>query len=117
MFFISIELEKESREGVNTLGPVKFRNNKLDKGLAERYTIKIEIPTVYIKILYLLPINLLFDRIIYNVSRFFCPRTSSVYRGVWFKECLKQIVRNLAVLKKQEETRGRRSVDPLHAVD
>jgi hypothetical protein len=117
LFFISMELERESREGVNTLGPAKFGNNKLDRGLAERYTIKIEIPAVYIKILHLPPVDLLFGRIIYNASGFFRPRTSGVYRGVWFKECPKQIVRDLAVLKKREETRGRGSVDPLHAVD
>jgi hypothetical protein len=64
------------------LRPAKFRNNKLDKGLAERYVIKIEIPAVYIKILYLLYVYLLFNRIISNALWFFSPRTNSVNRGV-----------------------------------
>ena len=62
--------------------PAKFGNNKLDKGLAERYAIKIEILAVYIKILYLPLVYLLFGKIISNVSRFFGLRTSNKDWGI-----------------------------------
>jgi hypothetical protein len=115
--FVSMVLERESWEGVDTLRPAKFRNNKLDRGLAERYAIKIEIPAVYIKILHLLHVYLLFGRIIGNVSWFFSLRTNGVDRGVWFKECLEQIIRDLTMLEEREETLGRGGVDLLHAFD
>lgn len=83
-----MELKRESWEGVNALGPAKFGNNKLNRGLAKRYAIKIEIPAVHIKILHLSPVYLLFGRIIGNASRFFGPRTSNIDRGIWFEECL-----------------------------
>jgi hypothetical protein len=70
-----------------------------DRGLAEHYTIKIEIPAIYIKILHLPPVYLLFGRIIGSASRFFSPRTSGINRSVWFEECPKQIIRNLTILK------------------
>jgi hypothetical protein len=99
------------------LGPAKFRNNKLDRGLTERYAIEIEIPAVYIKIPYLLPIYLFFGRIIGNTSRVFGPRTSSIDRGIWFKEYLEQIIRNFTMFEEQEETFGRRGVDLLYIFD
>ncbi len=112
-----MELKRESWEGVNVLGPAKFGNNKLDRGFAEHYAIEIEIPAVYIKIPYLLPVYLLFGRIIGNTSRVFGPRTSSKDRGVWFEECPEQIIRNLTMLEEREETLGRGGVDLLHAFD
>lgn len=57
---------------------MKFRNNKLNKGLAKHYIIKIEILVVYIKIPYFSSIYLLFNRIISNISRGFSLRISSI---------------------------------------
>jgi hypothetical protein len=96
---------------------MKFRNNKLNRGFAKRYDIEIEIPAVHIKIPHLLPVYLLFGRIIGNVSRVFGPRISSKDRGVWFKECPEQIIRDLTMLEEREETLGRGGVDLLHAFD
>lgn len=79
-------LKGESWQGVNPLRPPEFWNDQFNRGLAKCFTIKVEKLAVYTKILLFRLINLLFKRIIRDISRFFGTETSGINRGIWLKE-------------------------------
>jgi hypothetical protein len=74
--------EGENWEGIDVLHFAKFGNNKLDRGFAKYYIIKIEILIIHIKIFHLPLVHFLFGRIISNISRFYGPRINDIDWGV-----------------------------------
>ena len=89
-------LERESRQGVDTLCPAELGDLQFDREYAQVFAVEIQIAAVETPVFRARYGCLLLAKVVSNTSRLMCSGASGIDQGIRLEEGLEQVVRDIA---------------------